>query len=167
MTDKAQKAREALFEVLEDTHAVMLGADGAGPFMQPMAPQFDDDESGAHANAIWFFTKTDTDLAKAVISPSDAKMCVCSQSRETYACLSGALMVDRNEQKIEKFWSPTVAAWFDDGKDDPKLTMLRFVPDKAAVWVSEAGAAKFGFEIAKANLANTTPDLGYHEVISL
>jgi hypothetical protein len=33
-------------------------------------------------------------------------------------------------------WNPWVAAWY-QGKDDPKLTLLRFDPDHAEVWLDE------------------------------
>ena len=37
---------------------------------------------------------------------------------------------------IERLWNPFIAAWF-DGKDDPKLALLRFDPRDAEVWKNE------------------------------
>ena len=51
---------EQLFDILDDTHAVMLGLDKTGHSMQPMAPQVDEDRRG-----IWFFTKRDSELGSA------------------------------------------------------------------------------------------------------
>jgi general stress protein 26 len=31
-------------------------------------------------------------------------------------------------------WNPFIAAWFEKGKDDPKLTLLRLDPDDAQIW---------------------------------
>ncbi len=156
------KARKMLFEALEETRAVMLGANAASSHMMPMAPQFDEDDN---ERAIWFFTTTTSELGSAAHSPIRANICLISRDEDVYACINGQLVVDHNDGKIEKFWSPVVAAWFEGGREDPEMTMLRFSAEEAAVWVNEANAAKFGFEIAKANLARTTPDLGYHTLI--
>ena len=53
-----------------------------------------------------------------------------------------------------------LAAWYPEGKDDPRLTILRFDADDGRVWVNEGGFFKFAFEIAKANLTKTLPDSG-------
>lgn len=166
MNERKDEAKAAIYELLEKSHAVMLGAEGAGEFMQPMAPQFDSDSpTNSGKRDIWFFTKSDTDLAKASVTPVRSSMCLMGGESGTYACISGILSVDYNEEIIEKFWSPIVGAWFDGGKTDPKLTMLRFNPHKASVWVNESSAAKFGFEIAKANLFNVAPDLGFQKIL--
>ena len=52
---------QQLWDVLDDVHAGMLGVEESGQHMQPMAP-FVEKES----NSIWFYTRTDSDLVKAV-----------------------------------------------------------------------------------------------------
>ena len=34
-------------------------------------------------------------------------------------------------------WNPYIAAWFEGGKDDPKLALLRFDAEKAEIWLNE------------------------------
>jgi general stress protein 26 len=34
-------------------------------------------------------------------------------------------------------WNPFIAAWF-EGKDDPKLVLLRLDPEHAEVWLNES-----------------------------
>lgn len=38
---------------------------------------------------------------------------------------------------IDRLWSPFVGAWFDGGKDDPKVTLLRFDAEHAEIWLNE------------------------------
>ena len=38
---------------------------------------------------------------------------------------------------IDRLWNPFIAAWF-DGKNDPKLVLLRFDPENAEVWLNES-----------------------------
>ena len=53
-----------------------------------------------------------------------------------------------------------VAAWYPEGKADPRLTLVRFVPEEGQVWVSKQGLIRLAFQVAKANLSHTTPHLG-------
>jgi hypothetical protein len=53
-----------------------------------------------------------------------------------------------------------VSAWFPEGKDDPRLTLIRMDLSDAAVWLTEAGPVRMAFEIAKANINKSEPDLG-------
>ena len=39
---------------------------------------------------------------------------------------------------VERLWNPFVAAWFEGGKDDPKLRLLRFDADKAEIWLDDS-----------------------------
>ncbi len=36
---------------------------------------------------------------------------------------------------IDRLWNRYVAAWFEGGKDDPKLCLLRFDPAEAEIWL--------------------------------
>jgi len=35
---------------------------------------------------------------------------------------------------IDKLWKKFVAAWFEGGKEDPKLCLLRFDAEQAEIW---------------------------------
>jgi general stress protein 26 len=39
---------------------------------------------------------------------------------------------------IERLWNPWVAAWFEGGKDDPKIVLVRFEVEHAQVWLNES-----------------------------
>ncbi|WP_426231354.1 pyridoxamine 5'-phosphate oxidase family protein [Pararhizobium sp. DWP3-4] len=153
---------QQLWDVLDDVHAGMLGVEGSGQHMQPMAP-FVEKES----NSIWFFTRTDSDLIQAARTGDRAHFCVISKDHDYHACLAGAIDEVKSRNHIDKYWSAPVAAWFEGGKDDPSLTMLQLKLDDVAIWASTNSTLKFGWEIAKANLTGKEPELGYHTQISL
>ena len=66
----------------------------------------------------------------------------------------------QDRARIDKYWNPVVAAWYPDGKDDPHLTLIRFDAEDGRVWVSDKGGVGFGYQILKANLTKTQPDVG-------
>ncbi|MBA4001389.1 pyridoxamine 5'-phosphate oxidase family protein [Brevundimonas sp.] len=151
-------AEERLFKAIEDTRVGMLGVSGGEPrHMQPMTAFAERD-----AGELWFFIYRDTDLLRDVNASGGhhAMFCLISKDREIYACLGGELEEHFDRERMERYWSPVVAAWYPDGKDDPRLTLMRMQLDDAQIWISEAGPVRFAFEIAKANMTKEQPDLG-------
>jgi general stress protein 26 len=47
----------------------------------------------------------------------------------------GTLTLDNNRATIDKLWNRFIAAWFEGGKDDPKLALLRLDAERAEIWV--------------------------------
>ncbi|MGB3624692.1 MAG: pyridoxamine 5'-phosphate oxidase family protein [Henriciella sp.] len=149
-----ENPKEQLFGHLEDVRAVMLGSPDHEQHMQPMAPQIDE-ETGT----IWFYTSKSSDLVKA-LGVDGGKVHLCVVEKDYQACLLGDLNVDHDQAKIDQFWSSVVAAWFEGGKSDPDLTMLRFHPHNGSIWASDKNPITFAWEIAKANRKDQTPDIG-------
>jgi general stress protein 26 len=144
-----------LWDDIEKRQTGMLGIVGSAPqHFQPMTAFLERGES-----RIWFFTYKDTDLAEATAEGAQA-MFVVQDERKLYACIGGVLRTQHDRERMDRYWNATVAAWYPEGKDDPRLTMLCFEASDAEVWIQEAGPARFAFEVAKANATKTTPDLG-------
>jgi general stress protein 26 len=145
-----------LWAEIEKARFGMLGLAGGPPrHLQPMTA-FCDREEGV----IWFYAKRSNDIIKEGGRGHAAMFCVVAKDQEFQACVGGNVAEDHDREKIAKFWNPVAAAWFPDGKDDPDLTLIRFEPEDAQVWVSHGGGVRFAWEVAKANLTHTPPDVG-------
>ena len=156
LTEAREAPARQLWDEIDAVHAGMLGLEGSSMHMQPMAPHVD-----RKTNTIWFFTKNDTELAKAIRPGTRAHFCLVGKNHDYHACLSGVIEVRKDPSKIDEFWSSVTAAWYDHGKDDPHLTMLSLHVDDAEVWASTDSSLKFGWEIAKANLQeDKVPEVG-------
>lgn len=161
MSDKtltAAGAEKEFWDSLKKSNTGMLGLDQPGYHAQPMTA-FRDEDTGT----IWFFTRDDTDLARdaAIGSGQSAMFHYGSKDQSVWACIHGELSVHGQDRGIiDRYWNPVLAAWYPQGKDDPRLTILRFDAGDGRVWVSEGGVFKFAYEIAKANVTKTLPDSG-------
>ena len=143
MTDTAEDY-EARFWTALGKHATgMLGLK-ATAHSQPMTAHFEGD------GPLWFFTHADTHVAKAVASAQPAMYHYASGDHALHACVHGALVVDRNPAAIDRFWTAEVARWLPEGKNDPRVTLLRFVPDDGQVWLNEHGPKLFGLRFGAA-----------------
>jgi general stress protein 26 len=153
MNDHAAVERQ-LWDEIEKHHTGMLGITGSSAHhTQPMTAFVESEHK-----KIWFFTRTDTDLAREIAEGQPAMFVY--QQKEMQACIAGELTLQHDPARLEKYWNAVVAAWYPEGKDDPRLALLCLDCADAQVWVSQAGPAKFAWEIAKANATKHTPDLG-------
>jgi general stress protein 26 len=143
-----------LWDELEAHPVGMLLTLGAAPrHAQPMTAFVEREQ-----RRLWFFTRTDTDLAREAETSRAAVFSY--QHRDLQASIRGHVQRQHDRARMDKYWNAVVAAWHPGGKSDPKLTLLCMDCDDAQVWASEAGPVKFAWEIAKANATRRQPDLG-------
>ncbi|GGD38163.1 pyridoxamine 5'-phosphate oxidase family protein [Pseudoxanthomonas indica] len=128
-----QELEEKLWKALKSDMTVMLGLDGAEDgHTRPMTAQFEEKGHGP----IWFFTSTDNALVQRVSAPERAIAAFASKGHDLFASINGSLVQHTDRAVIERLWNPFIAAWY-EGKDDPKIALLRFDPEKAEVWLNE------------------------------
>jgi general stress protein 26 len=134
----------------------MLSADGAPAV--PMTHHVDDEND---TPVIWFITNRKTDLGQSANSGAAAQYLLASKDENFYARIDGHLARSANEAELDRIWSAFSAAWFEDGRKDDDIELMRFDLTEAEVWIT-AGNLKFLFEVAKANASESLPDAGTH-----
>lgn len=158
------EVRERLFDTLRKQDTGMLGLNGdKDQLPQPMTAFIEKGEE-----TIYFFTRAESDLAKAVTGGrTDGIYVFAEKGGNLYATVTGTLSLAVDREKVDKFWNPVVGAWYPEGKDDPQLRVLTLNPSDAQVWISDDGLVKFAFEVAKANITKTLPDAGQQTDLKL
>jgi general stress protein 26 len=124
---------EAKFwKALKSDMTVMLGLDGIDDgHARPMTAQIEGDEGGP----IWFFTARDNHLVKNLGNGDRAIATFASKGHDLFATLHGRLSLDTDRAVVDRLWNRFVAAWYERGKDDPKLALLRLDPDRGQIWL--------------------------------
>jgi general stress protein 26 len=145
-----------LWQELEAVHAGMLGVEGSGQHLQPMAHQIDRER-----RRLWFLTKRGADLVDAVKPGAHAHFAIVSKNHDFHACMSGPIREELDRAFLDKVWSAPVAAWYEGGKDDPQLVMLALDLQHARIWANTKSTLAYAWEVAKANVADQkTPHVG-------
>ena len=125
LTDKFWKA-------LADDRTVMLGLHGVHEgHTRPMTALLDDGARGP----IWFFTAKDHDLTRAMGQSDRAIGSYSGKGHDLFASLRGTLQIVNDRSTIDRLWNPVIAQWY-EGKDDPKLALVRFDVEDAKIWLS-------------------------------
>lgn len=129
ITDKFWKA-------LKSDMTVMLGVEGAPHNKtQPMTAQIEEGSS-----YLWFFTTKDNGLVEAMRHNDRAIATFASKRHDLFATIDGRLEQDDDRATINRLWSPFAAAWYEKGKDDPSLQLIRLDPTSAQIWLNENSA---------------------------
>ena len=124
--------RDRFWRELKGERTIMLGLDGEpGGGMQPMTALVEEADGGP----LWIFTSSESDLARAIGGGKPAHATFTGRKHDLFANISGQLAIDNNRTMIDRLWNPFVAAWF-EGKEDPKLTLLRFDAEHAKIWLN-------------------------------
>jgi general stress protein 26 len=129
-----QELEAKFWKSLGSDMTMMLGLDGVEEgHARPMTAQFEDDRS-----PIWFFTTKDNALVQALPRGDRAIATFTSKDHDLFASLHGTLSLDGDRATIDRLWNRFVAAWYQQGKDDPKLALLRLDADRAEVWLNDS-----------------------------
>ena len=123
-----------LWKALKSDRTVMLGLAGVDDgHCKPMSGQIEGDEGGS----IWFFTAKDTEMVRATRGRHRAVAHFASKGHDLFASLHGELVLDNDRAMIDRLWNRFISAWYEGGKDDPQLQLMRFEPESAQVWLDE------------------------------
>lgn len=127
-----EELKSKFWKALSSDMVIMLSiANVEDAHARPMTAQIEEDKS-----SIWFFTSTENTLVKNINRSSKGVGTFVSKNHDLYATIHGKLTLDNDKVVIDRLWNEFVAAWYEGGRSDPKLALLRFQPSKGEVWLS-------------------------------
>ncbi len=127
-----QELEEQFWEALKSDRTMMLGLDGVEDgHARPMTAQVEDDTRGP----IWFFSSTENHLTQKLSTGQRVIATFASKGHDLFATVHGSLSIDNDRAMIDKLWNRYVAAWYQGGKDDPKLALLRLDAETVEIWL--------------------------------
>ena len=128
-----EELEHKFWKALQSDRTLMLGVDGVEDGHSRPMTALVEGESGP----IWFFTGKPNAVVDHLAQSPRAIAAFSSKGHDLFASIQSRLSVDNDRAVIDRLWNPFIAAWF-EGKDDPKLVLLRFDPEHAEVWLNES-----------------------------
>lgn len=120
------EVRDRMWEKMAKSPFVMVSLTGADQHAEPMTAILDEDVDGK----FWFYTRKDNRVAGG----GPAMVHFASKDHKVFACIRGNIAIETDQAVVDKYWSNMIEAWFEGGKDDPNLRMLRFELQDAEIW---------------------------------
>lgn len=122
---------------------------------RPMTTQEVDDEGN-----FWFFSSKESQKNDEIQDDSRVQLLFANTSKSEYLSVYGRAIVLQDRKKIEEIWSPMVKAWFEQGKDDPNLTLIKVIPQSAYYWEPKHNKMVTFLKMATSAVTGKTSDIG-------
>ena len=72
------------------------------------------------------------------------------QDKHHYLSLTGAAEVVEDQKKVDELWNGFLNAWFEEGKDDPQVSLIKVTPEDGHYWDTKNGKLVTLIKIAMA-----------------
>lgn len=109
--------------------------------------------------ALWFVTSADTLSARNIANNGKVNLAFHRKSDHAWVSVSGQAIQNGDRPLIDSLWKADWEIWFPEGKDTPNIVLLDITPDTIDFWEPERGKIGTLFQLAKAAVTDSTPDL--------
>ncbi|CAA9274941.1 MAG: Pyridoxamine 5'-phosphate oxidase [uncultured Arthrobacter sp.] len=160
--DTQQEGMQELRKILDKADiAILTTTNAQGQLVsRPLAvhgKDFDGD--------LWFFTEDPSPKADEI--RANPQVNVSISTGKGYLSIAGTASLTRDQAKIDELWGPTVSAWFENGRDDPAVALIKVDADTAEYWSMDAPRVVSAIKMVKGLVTGSKPDSGKNEVIDL
>lgn len=101
---------------------------------RPMSTQGVDEDG-----TIWFFSDRNSHKDHEIKADNRVQLIYADTSKQHYLTLFGRAEEQRDQAKIDALWTPIVKTWWQGGKDDPNLMLIKFTPEEGYYWDTKHG----------------------------
>ncbi|MGZ3696270.1 MAG: pyridoxamine 5'-phosphate oxidase family protein [Bdellovibrionota bacterium] len=126
-----------LFELIRESKTCMLTtSDSEGNLRsRPMANQ-----SVYFDNYLYFLTDRLSGKVEEITENASVNLSYEVPAKNHYVSVSGRASLIQDKEMMKKFWSPLHKAWFPEGLDGTRVSLLKVTIEKAEFWDSESKA---------------------------
>ena len=122
---------------------------------RPMAIQGVDDDGTLH-----FFSATNSDKNAQISADNDVQLFFENNGSSEYLSVYGKATISNNREKINELWTAWAKAWFQDGPNDPKLSLVSVKPITSEYWDTKHNKMVSLLKIAASIVTGKTMDDG-------
>ncbi|WP_432714301.1 pyridoxamine 5'-phosphate oxidase family protein [Pedobacter sp.] len=103
---------------------------------RPMSAQHIDDDGN-----FWFLSAADSQKNKDLETDKAVQLLFQGSAYSDFLTIYGTATVNTDKQKIDELWDPILKTWFTEGKDDPRITVIKMAPTQGYYWDTKHGMA--------------------------
>jgi general stress protein 26 len=88
---------------------------------------------------LWFMSMKGSTKNKEIGSDPFTHLFFQESTNSGFLNVYGITEISTDQQKIDELWKPILKVWFQDGKDDLNITLLKVVPTNVYYWDNKHG----------------------------
>jgi general stress protein 26 len=96
---------------------------------------------------IWFLSDKHSHKNAQIAANSEVELYFQATEHSGFMHLTGQASVLHDKALIERLWTPMARVWFQQGKDDPCISVIRFQPTAGQYWDNKHGDAVAGIKM--------------------
>jgi general stress protein 26 len=131
--------QEAIEKIKELAEAIKLCMFCTNLTQQPFETRPMSAQEVDEAGNIWFFSAVESNKNEEINNDNRVQLLFSDAGKAHFLSVYGTATVIKDREKTEELWNVFVKAWFQEGKDDPSLTLIRMRPESAYYWDTKYG----------------------------
>jgi general stress protein 26 len=116
---------------------------------------------------IWFFSAKSSDKNEHILADPRVQLFFSNSSNYEFLSVYGTATITEDREKIDKYWTPMIKAWFQNGKDDPEISLIKVTPKEAYYWDTKNNKAISMLKIFTSVVTGKTMDDGVEGTLKL
>lgn len=115
---------------------------------------------------IWFIGAKDSDLVRSIPGNAQVNLGYSDPASHNYVSINGKAELVTDKAKLDELWNDGYNAFFEQGKEDPNIQLIKVVGNGAQYWEG-AGRITTFIKMTKAAITGTTAKVGETEGVKL
>lgn len=125
------------------------------PCSVPMSRQEVDEEGN-----IWFLFSSESSTYENLQSDQRVSLNFAHVGDYKFLSINGIAEISRDQTRIDKYWNKFNEAWFEKGKEDPSIRVLKVQPLEAHYWDNKANKLTTLLKVATSAISGKKMDIG-------
>lgn len=109
---------------------------------------------------LWFLSSRSSNKNFEIQKDDRVQLFFSKNTDNHFLSVYGTASVFKDRSKIDEIWTPIAKAWFEQGKEDPDVTVIKVAPQEAYYWDTKDGKIVSLLKIAAAALTGIHMDGG-------
>lgn len=125
------------------------------PHAVPMSRQEVDKEGN-----IWYICSAESDTYKNLDKSPLVSVLYSDPKNFTFLSINGKVILTRDQQRIDRYWNKMMEGWFEKGKEDPNIRLIKVLPDDAHYWDSDTNIIATLVKMVRNSISGNNESIG-------
>lgn len=149
----SQDSINKIIELAKDQTCFLTTFEGSKSKSRPMSVQKVDTKG-----CIWFLSPTDSGQNMDIQKNNSVDLYFHGSKHSDFLHLSGEATILQDKTIIKELWNPILKTWFTEGENDPRISVIKFVPENGYYWDTKHGNFIAGIKILIGAVTGQTLD---------